>query len=178
MTMPTAVNSPQHQVVVGIAEYVVSNDSTAILTTYSLGSCLGISVFDPAVRAGGLLHIMLADSAMDPAKGIAHPAMFVDTGVAALLRAIQPLNCDAKRMIFCVAGGSQIMDATGFFSIGIKNLEALKKLFTQQGLRISAEHVGGMVNRTMSLNLATGEVRLKVSGQKTETVLCKSLTAT
>jgi chemotaxis receptor (MCP) glutamine deamidase CheD len=36
-----------------------------------------------------------------------------------------------------------------------------------------AEEVGGLVNRTMYLNLATGQLSLKISGQQEEVVLCK-----
>ena len=79
-------------------------------------------------------------------------------------------------MIICVAGGAQIMDSGGFFNIGSRNYDALGKLFAEHGLKIQAEQVGGMVNRTMHLNLATGEVRLKISGQAQETILCKNST--
>ena len=40
------------------------------------------------------------------------------------------------------------------------------------------EMLGQRVNRTMHLNLATGEVRLKISGQAQETILCKNSTTT
>ncbi|HXG48927.1 MAG TPA: chemotaxis protein CheD [Methylomirabilota bacterium] len=168
----------QHKVVVGIAELAVSNNQNVTLTTYSLGSCLGISIYDPVIKAGGLLHIMLPDSSIDADKAAAHPAMFVDTGVPALFRNAYQLGADKYRMIICVAGGAQIMDNSGYFNIGARNYETLKKLFAEHGLRIHAEQVGGMVNRTMYLNLANGEVRLKVSGQPQETILCKSLTIT
>jgi chemotaxis receptor (MCP) glutamine deamidase CheD len=35
-----------------------------------------------------------------------------------------------------------------------------------------AEEFGGLVNRTMYLNLATGQLNLKVSGQTEEVALC------
>lgn len=168
----------QHKVVVGIAELAVSNNQNVTLTTYSLGSCLGISIYDPVVKAGGLLHIMLPNSSIDAAKAAAHPAMFVDTGVPALFRNAYQLGADKYRMIICVAGGAQIMDNSGYFNIGARNYETLKKLFAEHELKIHAEQVGGMVNRTMYLNLANGEVRLKVSGQPQETILCKSSTIT
>jgi chemotaxis protein CheD len=160
-----------HKVVVGIAEQAVSNNQNVTLTTYSLGSCLGIAVYDPVVKAGGLLHIMLPDSTIDATKAAKQPSMFVDTGVPALFRAAYQLRAEKHRMIISVAGGAQIMDSGGFFNIGARNYDTLKKLFTEHGLRIHAEEVGGLVNRTMHLNLATGQVRLKVSGQAQETIL-------
>jgi chemotaxis protein CheD len=168
----------EHKVVVGIAEMAVSKNPSATLTTFSLGSCLGVSIYDPVVKAGGLLHLMLPDSTIDADKATAHPAMFVDTGVPALFRAAYQLGADKYRLVICVAGGAQIMDGSGYFNIGGRNYESLTKLFKEHNLSIHAEQVGGLVNRTMHLNLGTGEVRLKVSGQTQEIVLCKSSTTT
>jgi len=166
------------KLVVGIAEMAVSNRQSVTLATYSLGSCLGIAVYDPVVKAGGLLHIMLPDSTLDLVKSARQPGMFVDTGVPALFRAAYELRAEKHRMIISVAGGAEIMDSSGFFNIGERNFDALNKLFHEHGLRVQAAQVGGHVNRTMYLNLATGEVRLKISGQTQETILCKNLTTT
>lgn len=171
MASPTFVSGFEHKVVVGIAELAVSNNPNVILTTYSLGSCLGIAVYDPVAHAGGLLHLMLPSSSIDAAKAADKPAMFVDTGVPALFRACYQLGAVKQRMTIVVVGGAQIMDDSGYFSIGKRNHEALLQLLQQHGLRISAEQTGGMVNRTMYLRLANGEVRLKVSGEPKETPL-------
>jgi chemotaxis protein CheD len=171
MPSPTIIAGFEHKVVVGIAEMVASNNPNVLLTTYSLGSCLGIAVYDPVVHAGGLLHIMLPDSSIDAVKAAAKPCMFVDTGVPALFRACYQFGAQKQRMTIAVAGGAQIMDESGYFSIGKRNFEALTQLLAQHGLRIAAEQVGGMVNRTMYLSLSTGEVRLKVSGQTKEVPL-------
>lgn len=177
--MPTSsLTSFNQKVIVGIAEMAVSNNQNVTLTTYSLGSCLGIAIYDPVVKAGGLLHIMLPDSTIDPVKAARQPSMFVDTGVPALFRAAYQLRAEKHRMIICVAGGAQIMDSGGLFNIGPRNYDALSKLFAEHGLRIQAEQVGGTANRVMHLNLATGEVRLKISDQAKETILCKSSTTT
>lgn len=161
----------EHKVVVGLADFAVSNSQNVILTTYALGSCLGIAIYDPIVRVGGLLHIMLPDSGIDPVKAAAKPAMFVDTGVPALFRAAYELHADKHRIQIYVAGGAQIMDNSGFFNIGRRNYDALTALLAKHGLHIHAEEVGGMVNRTLYLNLATGVVSLKVSGQAKDTSL-------
>jgi chemotaxis protein CheD len=162
----------EHKVVVGIADFAVANSPNVILTTYSLGSCLGVAVYDPVVKVGGLLHLMLPESSISAEKAMNQPAMFVDTGIPALFRAAYELHANKHRLLIYVAGGAQIMDSTGYFNIGKRNFEALGALLSKHGLRIQAEQVGGMVNRTMSLNLATGKVTLKVSGQPQEEVLC------
>ena len=164
----------EQKVVIGIADYAVTNNQNLILSTYSLGSCLGIAIYDPVARVGGLLHAMLPDSTIDAHKAANQPAMFIDTGIPALFRAAYDLKAEKYRLKIYVAGGAQIMDSGGFFNIGRRNYDALSALFTQHGLKAQAEEIGGMVNRTMYLNIATGEVSLKTSGQLKETQLCKS----
>jgi chemotaxis protein CheD len=164
------------RVVVGVAELAVSNSPTATLTTYSLGSCLGITIYDPIVRVGGLLHVMLPESSIAPAKATTRPEMFVDTGLPKLLAEAGQFHAQKSRLILCVAGGAQVMDSSGFFNIGQRNYQALRSALSQHGLHVHAEDIGGLSARTMSLQLATGEVRLKCSGQSNEIPLCKTLT--
>ncbi|HOW68644.1 MAG TPA: chemotaxis protein CheD [Candidatus Paceibacterota bacterium] len=177
MPSPSLVGFEQ-RVVVGIAEMAVTNNQTVTLATYSLGSCLGIAIYDPVIKVGGLLHIMLPESSIDPSKGTAKPAMFVDTGVPALFRAVYQLRGEKYRLIVTVAGGAQVMDTSGFFNIGKRNFESLKSLLQNNAIRIHASEVGGLVSRSMFLNVATGEVRLKISGQPNDFILCKSSTST
>jgi chemotaxis protein CheD len=160
-----------HRIVVGVAEMVVTNNQAATLATYSLGSCLGVAIYDPVARAGGLIHVMLPDSTIAPDKARSQPAVFLDTGLPRLFQAAYQIRLEKHRAQICVAGAAQIMDDKGYFNIGRRNLDALTGLLAQHGLRIAAQDTGGMVNRTMYLRLATGEVRLKISGQPAETVL-------
>jgi hypothetical protein len=78
---------PARLLVVGMGELVVSADEGVTLVTYALGSCLGVAVYDPVARVGGMLHAMLPSSEVDPARAAALPALFVDTGVPELFRA-------------------------------------------------------------------------------------------
>ena len=176
---PPALTGIEHRIIVGIAEMTVANDPDVILATYSLGSCLGVAIFDPVAKAGGLLHVMLPDSGIDPAKALEHPCMFVDTGVPTLFRSAYQRGADKHRLLITVAGGADILDCGGCFNIGERNGEALRQLFQQHGLHVHATDIGGTVNRTMQLHLGTGQVRVKTSGTPGETtILCKNSTTT
>jgi chemotaxis protein CheD len=168
------LNACERKLVVGVGGLLVSNQLNVILTTYSLGSCLGITIYDPVSHAGGLLHAMLPDSAINPAKAKAQPAMFVDSGVPALFRAAYELRAQKQRMQICVVGGAQFLDKTGFFNIGQRNYSRFSALIQENGLTLKAEEIGGFVSRTVQLNLGTGEVRIKTSGQNEEVVLFKN----
>ena len=38
------------------------------MVTYSLGSCIGLVIYDPIAKAGGILHYMLPESGIDKEK--------------------------------------------------------------------------------------------------------------
>lgn len=152
------------KLIVGIADMMVSNDPNATLITYSLGSCIGVSIYDPAVGVGGLLHFMLPDSTIDPQKAMKNPWMFADSGIPLFFKEAYRLGAEKKRLSVKVAGGSQILDDSNFFNIGKRNYMALRKIFWANNVLIRAEEVGGNVNRTLSLELSSGKVWVKTSG--------------
>jgi chemotaxis protein CheD len=163
-TRQWVIAPPRKTFVVGVADMVVSNDSSAEIVTYSLGSCLGVTIYDPVKKIGGLLHLMLPDSNIDAAKAASAPYMFVDTGVPRLFHAAYNLGADRSRLTVKVAGGAQLLDQQGIFNIGSRNFDALVKLVAQNGLRIHSTDVGGLSSRTVRLDLTTGNVTVKTPG--------------
>jgi len=154
--------------IVGISEMRVSDDPGEVLVTYALGSCVGLTLFDPVTRAGGLLHSMLPLSKIDPAKAARNPQMFVDTGVSALLQALFDRGAQRKNLVAKVAGASNIMDANGVFNIGERNHRLLRKVLWKNDILVSGEDVGGSSPRTMYLHMGTGKTVLKVQGTEKE----------
>jgi chemotaxis protein CheD len=134
------------------------------LVTYSLGSCLGVTLYDPVKRVGGLLHIMLPDSKIDAAKATSAPFMFVDTGLPRLFQGVYNLGAERSRLQIKVAGGSQLLDAKGVFNIGERNFQALSALLAKNGYPIHSRDVGGMSSRTVRMDLTTGKVTVKTPG--------------
>jgi chemotaxis protein CheD len=155
---------PRKALVVGVADMVASNDASAELVTYSLGSCLGITLYDPVKRAGGLLHIMLPDSKIDAHRAASMPFMFVDTGVPRLFQAVCNLGAERGRLEIKVAGGAQLLDERGVFNIGERNQQALQGLLAHNGYGVRAWDVGGLSSRTLRLDLTTGAVTIKTPG--------------
>ena len=91
MASPSLAGLFEQKVVVGIADMAVSNNQSLTLATYSLGSCIGVTIYDPVAKVGGLLHVMLPESSIDMDKAQRQPAMFMDTGIPALFRAAYEL---------------------------------------------------------------------------------------
>ena len=50
----------QKKISVGIADMKLTRQE-GVLITYALGSCIGITFYDPMIKLGALLHIMLPE---------------------------------------------------------------------------------------------------------------------
>lgn len=155
-------------VVVGISDMRVSRDPGEVLVTFALGSCVGLSLFDPCTGIGGLIHSMLPLSKIDAAKAERNPFMFVDTGVPLMIQTLYDMGVEKKNIVAKVAGGSKIMDDKGVFNIGERNHTVLRKVLWKNNILVSGEDVGGTQARTMYLHLDTGKTVLRISGQEKE----------
>lgn len=151
-------------IIVSIADMKISNDPEASLVTYALGSCIGVALYDPIVKVGGLLHFMLPDSRIDPFKAKKCPCMFADTAIPLFFEEFYKWGGIKERLKVKVAGGSKILDEAEFFNIGKKNYLSLRKILQLNNVPISAEDIGGQGNRTITLEVSTGKVFIKISG--------------
>ena len=156
--------------IVGVADMKVSNRPGESVITYSLGSCIGLVIYDPVVRVGGILHYMRPESSIDKEKAAQRPFMFADTGIPRLFKTAYKFGAKKQRMTVYVAGGAEILDQKGTFNIGKRNYMALKKMFFKNNVIIDKQYVGGNVNRTVRVDIATGSMFLKTSGEKEKKV--------
>ena len=155
-------------ITIGISEMEVSNRPDDVLVTYSLGSCVGLSLYDPVAGVGGMVHCMLPLSRLDRDKAQAKPCMFTDTGVPALIRSMLELGASRQRLVAKVAGAAAPLDDNGVFNIGERNYVVLRKVLWKNDILIAAEDVGGTKARTMYLFMDSGKTRIKSQGQEVE----------
>ncbi len=151
--------------VVGVADMKTSNVKDDIIVTYALGSCIGLTLYDPVAGAGGLLHAMMPDSKIDPDNSKKNPYMFVDTGIAALLDECVSLGACRERLQVKAAGCSSFKTGN-FFKIGYRNFNSLNDILTGYNLALHAYEVGGASSRTMKLAISNGDVLIEDNGKK------------
>jgi chemotaxis protein CheD len=149
------------RVVVGVGDMAVSNTIQAVLSTYALGSCIGVAAYDSALKVGGILHLMLPDSSISPAKASAQPAMFADTGLKQFFQNLMVFGARPARLQLFVAGGAKVFGGADMFRIGARNTEATLAFLGRHGFSIAFSDVGGSHNRTLHLALADGRLTLK-----------------
>jgi chemotaxis protein CheD len=157
------MNAANRQLIVGIADCKVTSDRDSTIATYNLGSCVAVAVHDPVAQVGGILHLMLPASSLDPGKAEANPWIFADTGIPRLLARVCRAGAAKSRLIVRLAGGAQLADAVGTFNIGGKNCIAVRQVLRHAGLEIHSESTGGRDSRTVLLDVESGRCLMRTS---------------
>ncbi|MEG6585906.1 chemotaxis protein CheD [Dendrosporobacter sp. 1207_IL3150] len=146
---------------VGMADYKVGR-YPANLISYGLGSCVGIALYDPFTKIGGLAHIMLPDSTQ--ARSAENPAKFADTALPLMLSDMLKLGASKNRITAKIAGGSQMFtfaNATDIMRVGERNSEAVRSMLKKIDIKIIADDTGGNYGRTVELKLENGIYKVK-----------------
>jgi len=154
--------------IIGIGEWIVSDQGEDTLTTYALGSCVALIVYSRQHHVGAMAHIALPHADVDPQKAQQQPAYFADLAVPLILGELQKRQIPTRDLTIKLAGGAQMLDPNGVFDIGRRNVLEIKKLLWQSMLAPVAEDVGGSVSRTVSLFIGEGVVIISSQNQKYE----------
>ena len=117
--------------IVGVAEMRMSGSPDDVLVAHALGSSLGIALHDPVAVVGGVLHVMLPLSTVDPDRAARNPFMFVDTALPAFLEEAFAAGATRENIALKIAGGSDIRQNPGErFAIGKRNYWSVHFDFT------------------------------------------------
>jgi chemotaxis protein CheD len=145
---------------VSIARWEVAESPTVLRTL--LGSCVAIILHDRSSRVGGLAHVMLPDS-----KGRSDGAgKYADTALPALLDELGKLRGRPGRanLTAVLVGGASMFRSGGMADIGSQNLEASVRILEGLRIPIVGRDVGGTTGRNVTLETASGIVRVRIPG--------------
>ncbi len=148
---------------VGIADMKIARQEGTLIT-YALGSCIGIAFYDPMIKLGALLHIMLPENNQTDKNVF----KFADSGIRETLRKLYAFGATRGRMVCKIAGGAKMFEMKGpggLGNIGERNAQNVKRVLTAEGLRVVSEDTGANYARTMSLDVATGQVYIRSAGR-------------
>lgn len=151
---------------VGLGELKWGNHPSEVLATFGLGSCIALTAYDPAIRLGAMVHIILPDSSL--ARQPYSPAKFADTAVPLLLATVLREGAMRTRLQVKMAGGARVLNIprdAGILDIGTRNIEAVIKALEKEGIHLAGRDVGGSHGRTVKLYLGTGRVTVAAIGQ-------------
>lgn len=144
----------ENKQIIGIADMkMLQRDG--MLITYALGSCIGICLYDPILKLGALIHIMLP---LNMEAGRKNPMKYADTGIRETLKQMEAKGAKRSRITAKIAGGAKMFDigngAMG--NIGQRNIESVHLTLKREGIKLLKEDVGASMARTLLFDVATG----------------------
>lgn len=145
---------------VKISDYKIAAFPDTLMTV-ALGSCVGIAVYDPVTKIGGLSHIMLPDStSFKPPHKI---EKFADLAISQMVKDIKA-QTNAVSLVAKIAGGAsmfQLANAGNGKGIGERNIKAVTAALKALNIPIVAEHTGSNIGRTMVVELEDFKVTIR-----------------
>lgn len=153
--------------IVDISGLKISTDPKEMLVTFSLGSCLGVAVFDPVAQVAGMLHCMLPLAKLDRQKAESTPGMFVDSGVPALFNEMFQYGARKSQMRVTISGAARVLQGQDHFRIGERNVEVCRRILEKNRIPIYLDKTGGEQCRTIFLDVGTGQFTVRCGGQET-----------
>ncbi|ALS21658.1 MULTISPECIES: chemotaxis protein CheD [Paenibacillus] len=142
---------------VGMADLNVAH-KTGVLKTTGLGSCVGVTLYDAKVKVAGMAHIMLPSSDI-AREGKFNIAKYADSALPELIRLMQALGAEIRRMEAKMAGGAQMFSfvtQSDSMRIGPRNVESCKEVLHRYSIPIKAEDTGANYGRTIEFDCQTG----------------------
>ncbi|MEN8905490.1 MAG: chemotaxis protein CheD [Clostridiales bacterium] len=149
---------------VGMADLKASKHP-CMITTLGLGSCIGIALYDSALKISGLAHIMLPYSNF--IKNNSNIAKFADTGIKKLFSDMVNMGSKKRNLTARIAGGAQMFkfsQMSEIMKVGLRNAEASRKILEELEIPLLAEDVGGSYGRTVELYSSDGKFVIKTIG--------------
>ncbi|MCT4596375.1 MAG: chemotaxis protein CheD [Vallitalea sp.] len=160
----------EDKIKVGMADLNVC-PSPGILTTLGLGSCVGIVLYDPLKKVGGLAHIMLPDSTQ--IKNNSNVAKFADTGINKLIDDMIKLGANRNRLVAKLAGGAQMFSfksSNDLMRIGDRNVIACENILNMLRIKVLSTDTGKNYGRTIEFYTETGDLLIKTIGKDTKII--------
>lgn len=153
----------ENKAVIGIADMKFAQREGTLIT-YALGSCIGICLYDPLIKLGGLLHIMLP---LNMETGRKNPLKYADTGLNDMLKQMTLKGANTARLTAKIAGGAKMFEVNGgtLGNIGQRNIESVHMQLKKHGIKLLKEDVGGTVARTLLFDVSNGMAHIRSYGK-------------
>ena len=153
----------QHQHI-SAGSFHVGSAQSIILEAY-LGTCVGVALFDPDARVGGLAHFLLPEPVSVNADW--QPEKYAASGMPVFLEALYKAGARSGSLRATLAGGALVgpvddMDLN--LDIGGRTAEAAERILRAEGIHIDRIETGGFFSCCIQMDLQDGACRIEPSG--------------
>lgn len=151
----------QSLVKVGMADLNIAAGGD-ILKTTGLGSCVGLTLFDPKCKVAGMAHVMLPSSSIARESQI-NIAKYADTAIPELIERMKTAGASISRLEAKMAGGAQMFALGGSdtLRIGPRNVESCTEMLSKLGIPVKAQDTGGNYGRTIEFDSEKGTLMIR-----------------
>jgi chemotaxis protein CheD len=125
------------------------------LQTKAIGSCVAIVAYNVTEKIGALAHVMLPGRA--PAKKTAEKMKYAANATEEIISKMISLGSDKKEIEVVLVGGGNILEKEND-TICRDNIESVLHLIREKQLKLRARALGGILRRSVSLDVANGIV--------------------
>lgn len=141
--------------IVGIAQMAVCRAPNE-LACLGLGSCVAVILYDPLLKIGGIVHVLLPKAP----KNCDSDEKYADTGARKLVKELISKGATKERLVAKLVGGAQMFSSLNLSisDIGRQNVEEVKKTLRELGIRVVSESIEGNRGRSAYLNTENGSV--------------------
>jgi chemotaxis protein CheD len=143
-------------IIVGIGACALARSPMKIKT--SVGSCVGVTIYDKQERRGGLLHAMLPS--INQARIKDNPLRYTDSGIEYLVTEIVKKGSSRKKLEAKLVGGAHMFE-NGNMNIGERNIECARNTLEKLEIPIVAEDTGKNYGRSVTLDTSTGDLLVR-----------------
>ena len=123
-----------------------------ILVTRGLGSCVGVVLYDPIEKIGGLAHPMLPKREKPNIRS--KPFKYVDFVISFMIKELEKKGCKIKSLEAKLFGGAHMFSSLSkisVFNVGIRNIESAKEILGSYNIKIIGEHNDGVAKKSSSI---------------------------
>ncbi len=152
---------------IGIAQLAIVHAPDQ-LVCLGLGSCVAIVVYDPGLKTGGIVHVLLPRA---PPKCDV-PEKYADSGVKKLIKELLSHGTSKGRLVAKLVGGAQMFSNLNLAiaNIGRENVMEARKTLHEQGVKIVAEELYGSRGRSAVFDSSTGKVTVRTAFGNTRVI--------
>jgi putative nucleotidyltransferase with HDIG domain len=152
------INKQKH--IVPSGEYMVSSDDRFILEAF-LGTCVGVTLWDPETGVGGLHHLLLPEPLQH--VSVWQPEKYARSGLPLFIQALCDRGADKGRLQAAIGGGAligPISDLDLNLDIGGRTADIACAILETEKIIVLKRETGGYSGCRMSFNLGSGKTRI------------------
>lgn len=157
------------RIIVKMGDLEISDRAGDVLASV-LGSCVGVIIMDHNSTLTGMAHIMLPERTKGLQEGNRR-AKYAGPGVLTLVREMMNRGSRRDDLYAKLCGGARLFGENSLQNIGERNIAVTRDALRKLKIPILAERVGGETGINVLVEVGTGKVIVRVSGDRAEVIL-------